>query len=58
MEHVKLIIQQSPVDIKMPSDFTPKLNEPPEQYNLAGHFVHSHVPEARNKKFAVICLSD
>ncbi len=57
-EHVKLIIQQSPVDIKVPSTFTPSLREPQEQYNLAGHVVDSHLPEGRSERVAIIGLND
>jgi len=58
VEHVKLIIQQSPVDIEMPSDFTPKLHRPPEQYNLTKHFVDGLLLDGCGEKIAIISLSD
>ena len=57
-EHVKLIIQQSPVDLKMTSVFMPKLYELSGQYNLAAHFVDRNLLEGCGEKIAIISLSD
>ena len=58
MEHVKLIIQQSPVDLKMPSDFMPGPYELSGQYNVAAHFVDRHLLKGRCEKIVFISLSD
>src|SRR5260370_41386753 len=58
MEHVKLIIQQSPVDLKMRSDFMPGLYELSGQYKVAAHFVDRHLLEGRCEKIPSISLID